>query len=125
MLNITAVGRLGKDPELRTTSKGQEVTGFSLGVNTFANGEKQTIWLKCSVWGKRGEALRNYCQKGSQITINGSLSQNSWVDKEGETVVDLAVNVTEFSLPAREKPQADTGACPMPAATASNDEIPF
>ena len=32
MLNITAVGRLGKDPELRTTQKGQEITSFSLGV---------------------------------------------------------------------------------------------
>ena len=62
MLNITAVGRLGKDPELRTTQSGQEITSFSLAVNVFAKGEQRTVWLKCSIWGKRGETLRNYCQ---------------------------------------------------------------
>ena len=41
MLNITAVGRLGKDPELRTTQKGQEITSFSLAVNVFAKGEQR------------------------------------------------------------------------------------
>ena len=64
MLNITAVGRLGKDPELRTTQKGQEITSFSLGVSVFAKGEQQTVWLKCSIWGKRGDTLRQYCHQG-------------------------------------------------------------
>ena len=125
MLNITAVGRLGKDPELRTTQKGQEITSFSLAINVFAKGEEQTVWLKCSLWGKRGETLRNYCQKGSQITISGKLFQDTWTNKDNEEVVDLAVDVQDFSLPARELKQEpeQTGACPMPAATTA--EIPF
>ena len=92
MLNITAVGRLGKDPELRTTQKGQEITSFSLSVSVFAKGEQQTVWLKCSIWGKRGETLRNYCSKGQQITISGKLFEDEWMGKEGE-VTDLCVDV--------------------------------
>ena len=101
MLNTTAVGRLGKDPEVRTTKSGQEVTAFSLGVNIYAKGEKQTVWLKCSIWGKRGETFRQYVKKGAQVTIAGSLSQDEWVNKDGETVKDLAVEVQDFTLPAR------------------------
>ena len=119
MLNITAVGRLGKDPELRTTQKGQEITSFSLGVSVFAKGEQQTVWLKCSIWGKRGETLRNYCSKGQQITISGKLFEDEWLNKDGETVKDLCVDVQDFSLPPREQPQQQAA----PAAVTA--DIPF
>ena len=120
MLNITAVGRLGKDPELRTTQSGQEITSFSLAVNVYAKGEQQTVWLKCSIWGKRGETLRNYCQKGQQLTISGKLFEDEWLNKDGETVKDLSVDVQDFSLPPREQPQQQ--AAPAAAVTA---DIPF
>ena len=72
MLNITAVGRLGKDPELRTTQKGQEITSFSLGVSVFAKGEQQTVWLKCYIWGKRG-VTRQYSARASRSPSAESL----------------------------------------------------
>ena len=106
MLNITAVGRLGKDPELRTIpGKDYEITAFSLAVNVFAKGEEQTVWLKCSLWGKKGEVFREYVRKGSQVTISGKLFQDEWVNKDGETVKDICVDVQDFSLPPREQPQ--------------------
>ena len=106
MLNITAVGRLGKDPELRTIpGKDYEITAFSLAVNVFAKGEQQTVWLKCSIWGKKGDAFREYCHKGSQVTISGKLFQDEWLNKDGETVTDICVDVADFSLPPREQPQ--------------------
>ena len=60
MLNITAVGRLGKDPELRTTQSGQEITSFSLGVSVFANGEKQTEWIRLLHLGQAWRGLPQY-----------------------------------------------------------------
>ena len=120
MLNITAVGRLGKDPELRTTQKGQEVTSFSLAVNIYAKGEQQTVWLECSLWGKRGDTFRQYVAKGSQVTVVGALSEDEWTDKNGEPVKRLQVDVKDFSLPPREQP--------APAAVgagSSSEEIPF
>ena len=105
MLNITAVGRLGKDPELRTTQSGQEITSFSLGVNVFAKGEQQTVWLKCSIWGKRGDVFRNYCQQGPAESPSAeSCLKTPGLGKDGE-VKDLCVDVQDFSLPPREQPQ--------------------
>ena len=105
MLNITAVGRLGKDPELRTTQSGQEITSFSLGVNIYAKGEQRTEWLNCSIWGKRGEIFRQYVTKGQQVTITGKAFHDTWMGKEGETVKDFCIDVQDFCLPAREQPQ--------------------
>ena len=121
MLNITAVGRLGKDPELRTIpGKDYEITAFSLAVNVFAKGEEQTVWLKCSLWGKRGDTFRQWVSKGQQVTISGKLFQDEWVNKDGETVTDICVDVQDFSLPPKEQPQQQSSAPALDVA-----EIPF
>ena len=120
MLNITAVGRLGKDPELRTIpGKDYEITAFPLAVNVFAKGEEQAVWLKCSIWGKKGDAFRQYVTKGSQVTISGKLFQDEWLNKDGETVKDICVDVQDFSLPPREQPSQQAA----PAAVTA--DIPF
>ena len=129
MLHATAVGRLGKDPELRSTASGKEVTGFSLGISVYAKGEKQTVWLKCSLWGKRGDTLRQYCHKGDQITVTGPIFQETWQGKDGP-VTDLAMDVQDFTLPAAPKePAAAVASTPSQWNQAplvpDNDEVPF
>ena len=120
MLNITAVGRLGKDPELRTTQSGQEITSFTLAVNIFAKGEQRTEWLKCSIWGKRGDAFRQYVTKGQQVTITGKAFHDTWMGKDGE-VNDFCVDVQDCKWSPREQPQEQQ--CSAPALDVA--EIPF
>ena len=91
---------------------------FSLGVSIYAGGEQRTEWLVCSIWGKRGETLRNYCSKGQQVTISGKLFHDTWQGKDGE-VNDFCVDVADFSLPPREQPQQQAA----PAAVTA--DIPF
>lgn len=124
MLNATAVGRLGKEPELRTTKTGQEITSFSLGVTVYAKGEKQTEWLKCTIWGKRGETFRQYVHKGDQITVTGSVWHETWQGKEGP-VTDLAMNVKDFSLPVKVKEDDQPMTWSQPAAAPVTADIPF
>ena len=55
-----------------------------------------------------GQARRDpaqLLQKGQQITISGKLFEDEWLNKDGETVKDLCVDVQDFSLPPREQPQ--------------------
>ena len=118
MLNITAVGRLGKDPELRTTQSGQEITSFTLAVNIFAKSEQRTEWIKCSLFGKRGDVFRQYVKKGQQVTITGKAFHDTWQGKDGE-VNDFCVDVQDFSLPPREQPQQQA------APAAATADIPF
>ena len=79
MLNITANGYLGSDPEEREFN-GNTVINFSLGSK---DRKQNTLWLNCSVWGNSSNAAKQWLKKGSQITVHGRLSQNSY-SKDGQ-----------------------------------------
>jgi len=88
MINkVILVGRLGKDPEIRSTPGGQTVARFSLATDekfTDRNGEKQerTEWHNIAAWGKLGEICGQYLRKGRLVYIEGSIRNDSWDDKE-------------------------------------------
>ena len=108
MLNITAHGNIGKDPELKTVGQNQ-VASFSLAART---GKDETTWMNCAVWGKRAQTAVEYLRKGAKITIAGQGKLNSYTAQDGTERQSLNVNVTDFTLPAR---QVET----------SNENIPF
>ena len=88
MINkVILVGRLGKDPEIRSTPGGQSVAKFTLATDerfTDRNGEKQerTEWHNIVAWGKLGEICGQYLKKGKLVYIEGSIRTDSWDDKE-------------------------------------------
>ena len=88
MINkVILVGRLGKDPEMRSTPGGQTVAKFTIATDeryTDKNGEKQerTEWHNIVAWGKLGEICGQYLKKGKLVYIEGSLRTDSWEDKE-------------------------------------------
>ena len=98
MLNLTAYGNLGRDPELKQVGDTQ-VASFSIGVPT---GKDETTWVDCSIWGKRAEVAMQYLKKGSKITVNGSAKVRIYQKKDGTEGKALDVRVNDFTLPARE-----------------------
>jgi single-strand DNA-binding protein len=99
MLVLTISGNLGRDPELKTTDQSQ-VASFSVGVRT---GIGETTWVNCSVWGKRADTVMTYFKKGSKVTITGSGKLSAYKKKDGLPGSSLEMNVTDFTLPAREE----------------------
>ncbi len=93
MKSITIFGNVVKQPESRTTQKGDKVTSFSLAVNDGFGDNKRTLWFDCSVWGKRGEAIANNVNKGDKLCVTGDLSTREYNDK-----TYLTVNVNDFSF---------------------------
>ena len=88
MLNhITLMGRLTRDPELRSTSSGTSVASFTLAVDRdFASrdgGERQTDFIDIVAWRQTGEFVSKYFQKGSMAVVTGRLQIRDWQDKEG------------------------------------------
>ena len=84
---VILVGRLGKDPEIRSTPNGTTVCKFSLATDerwTDKSGEKQerTEWHNIVAWGKLAEICGQYLRKGKLIYIDGSIRTDSWDDKE-------------------------------------------
>ena len=84
---VILVGRLGKDPEIRSLPSGTSVTKFSLATDerfTDKNGQKQerTEWHNIVAWGKLAEICGQYLRKGKLVYIDGSIRTDSWDDKE-------------------------------------------
>ena len=76
---ITIVGYLGRDPEMRFTPGGAAVTSFPLAVNRryrSAQGEalKETTWFQVTAWERQAENANQYLHKGSQVMVKGRLN---------------------------------------------------
>ena len=88
MLNqITIMGRLVRDPELRRTGTGLPVASFTVAVDrdwpNRETGEKETDFIDCVAWRQTGEFVSKYFTKGSMIVVHGRLQIRPWVDKDG------------------------------------------
>lgn len=85
---LTIVGSLGKDPELRFTTSGQAVTAFTVAVGHRYKSKQsddwveETAWVDCTAWGSLAENIAASCQKGTRMFVNGRLKQEEWDDKE-------------------------------------------
>ena len=88
MLNhITIMGRLTRDPELRSTQSGVSVASFTVAVDRDFGGrdggERQTDFIDVSAWRQTGEFVSRYFHKGSMIVVAGRLQSRKWQDREG------------------------------------------
>lgn len=90
MINqVTLVGRLTKDPELRTTNDGILVTHVTLAVNRHfknQNGEIEADFVQCTLWRKTAENTARFCRKGSVIGITGRIHSRHYDNNEGKRV---------------------------------------
>ena len=80
------VGRLTKDPELRTTTSGMAITRFTIAVSepfTNKNGERETNFISCSTFNKQAENVAKYCHKGSLVSAEGRIRTGSYDAQDG------------------------------------------
>ena len=85
---VILLGNLGKDPEVRRLDDGRGVANFSLATSeTYKNksGEKvpNTEWANSVLWSPLADIAENYLKKGSQVYIEGKISNRSYEDKDG------------------------------------------
>ncbi|MBS7362498.1 MAG: single-stranded DNA-binding protein [Paludibacteraceae bacterium] len=95
------MGRLTRDPELRTTQSGVSVASFSIAVDRrFKNmsGEKETDFINCKAWRNSADFITKYFQKGSMIAVVGSIQTGKY-EKDGRTVytTDIVVDEAYFT----------------------------
>ena len=95
------IGRLTKDPELRTTPTGRNVCQFSVAVSrnfTNANGEREADFINCVVWDKQAENLVKYQKKGNQIAVEGRIQTRNYDDKDGKKVYVTEILASNISF---------------------------
>ncbi len=88
MLNhITIMGRMVRDPEMRTTNSGTPVVSFSLAVDRdFADkesGERGVDFIDVTAWRHTAEFVSRYFTKGRMAVVSGRLQTRNWTDKDG------------------------------------------
>ena len=123
------IGRLTRDPELRTTPTGRNVCQFSIAVNrtyTNANGEREADFINCVVWDKQAENLAKYQKKGNQIAVDGRIQTRNYDDKDGKKVYVTEVIAEEAyfadsNKTREENPFENSGT----KAPATDDDLPF
>ncbi len=125
---VTLMGNLTRDPELRNTPSGQSVCSFSLALNrAYKNqaGEWQeaTDYIDVVAWGPLGERVAQYLHKGRRALVNGRLQSRSW-EQDGQKrskVEVLANDVTFLDSPGGgDGGGAGGGGASAPAASSGN-----
>lgn len=100
---VTLMGNLTRDPELRSTPGGQSVCSFSLALNRSykdnSTGEwkEATDFVDVTAWAGLGERVAQYCQKGKQVLVSGRLQSSSWEqDGQKRSKVEVVANDVTF-----------------------------
>lgn len=99
--NVTLVGRLTKDPDLRYTISGAGVATFTLAVNrnfTSADGTREADFINCVIWRKPAETLANYAKKGVLIGVTGRIQTRSYENQQGQKAYVTEVIADNFQL---------------------------
>lgn len=133
---VTLIGRLGKDPEVRTLDSGTNIAKFSLATDESykdKNGEWQTIteWHNVIMWRDMAERAEKLLKKGYLVYVDGKLTNRSWQDENGNTKYITEVRANTFRLLRNEFNSSQSNgaakAAPTSASTTANasDDLPF
>jgi len=129
MNKVILIGRLTRDPEVKTTQSQVSVCSFTIAVDRkfkSASGEKQADFISCVAWRQQAEFLGRYFQKGSRVGIVGNLQSRSYDDANGKKVYVTEVIVDEIEFVESKHEGAQGGGYEQPAArpAVSTNPIP-
>lgn len=133
---VTIVGNLTRDPEVRYTQQGLPVASFtiaatprSLNKETKQYEDGEAIFQNCTLWGKPAEALAAHASKGTRVIASGQLKAKSYQTREGETKTGIELIVDEIGLSITFMKADSRPSAPAPSndgwASAPADDLPF
>lgn len=132
MINrVVMVGRLTRDPELRTTTTGKNVCGFGIAVTKRIkpqDGSPDADFFSVTAWGQTAEYVANYLTKGRLVAVDGRLQSRKYTAQDGtnrEAIEIIAENVQGLDRPRED---AGEGAPKMSAvgpAPSADEYDPF
>ena len=129
-------GNLTRDVEMRATTNGTAVAGFTVAVNEKRRNQQTgklddaPVFVKCSLFGIRAEKLSKYLLKGTKVTIDGKLRYSQWT-KDDEKRHELSVIVDQLEFSGSRPAKGDAAAPqepepePAPAPGLYDEDIPF
>ena len=126
MNQVSLLGRLTKDPEVKKTQSGTSVCSFTIAVDRKykdANGAKQTDFIPCVGWRQVADIIGQYFHKGSRIGITGSIQTRSYDGQNGKVfVVEVLAEQIDFLDKRSETQEQNQIPAPQAEAIAPNEE---
>ena len=121
MINkVILVGRLGADPEMKQTQKGESFANLSLATNKKFKDSEKTTWHKIVVFDPRiAETMGKYCKKGTMLYVEGEIETRSYKDASGNTRYVTEVVVPRYTGVIR-MVSAKEAATPSPTPSSNN-----
>jgi single-strand DNA-binding protein len=101
--NVTIVGNLTRDPELRFTPTGQATASFGVAVNRRWQNRQTQEWEEATsffdvvCWGQLAENAAQSLTRGSRVVVSGRLDQRSWENQEGEKRSKIEITADEVA----------------------------
>lgn len=94
MNNVSIIGNLVRDNDLKQTQSGRSVLSNVLAINEGFGDKQKTYFIPFVAWEKQAENAANYTGKGSKVAINGKITSRNFEDKQGNkrTVVEVVAN---------------------------------
>ncbi len=131
MNSCNFVGRLVRDPELKTTSGGHELCNFTIAVDRNyknAQGEYEADFINCTAWRQTAEFIEKWFVKGDPIAITGSLQIRKYQASDGTDRWASEIQVSNAGFvpgkPKREQTWQDkVGATPVTEAGSADDDV--
>ncbi len=100
--NVSILGNLGRTPETRVTPEGTFIANFSIASNSVRNtpqgSVKKTDWFRVTALGNQAKTLAKYAKKGNKLLVQGKLTFNPWLDREGTPQVSADLLLQDFQF---------------------------
>jgi single-strand DNA-binding protein len=117
MNNVTLIGNLATEIELRDVGDDKKVANFVLAIDR-PGADAGADFVRVAVWNRQAEICAQYLAKGKRVAVDGRLRSRSWEDTEGtrRSAVEVVANRVQFLSPPNEP---DSEEAPFEAATAT------
>lgn len=108
MNTFTATGRLVSDAHLSNAS-GTSVSNFRLASDAGYGKHQKTLWIDCSLWGPKADALHQYLTKGKHVLISGELTTKEYKKKDGTQAQGFSLTVDRIEFIGQKKGHSNHG----------------
>jgi len=123
---VILTGNLGKDAEMRFTPTGTPILNFSLPIDIGFGEKKETMWVRCAMFGERAQKLAEHLTKGKGVQVVGEFRMPTIYEGKNGNTVNMDFNVNQlFFVGGAKDANGNGNGTPVAAGQSEDSSIPF
>ena len=122
---VILTGNLGKDAEMRFTPTGTAILNFSLPIDIGFGEKKETMWVRCAMFGDRAQKLAEHLTKGKGVQVVGEFRMPTIYEGKNGNTVNMDFNVNQLFFVGGAKDTSNVNGATVAAGQSEDSSIPF